>query len=213
MARLAPSSPRNLNVWKEPIIHNMFYAVIDLIFESYNQIIKEITYNKYPKEDVLRNGLVRYMKKNKKIQCLIMKESAVDDNEDITKGRMDITVYFNNNEEQYFSFECKRVSENEWTKDINKLYIKQGLMDYINLKYSEKLNMGGMIAFIEEGNLNTICDNIVDKVKSKKCFCVKGCNLRTHISHERVYHSEHVRINNTNIDIYHVILDYSNIIK
>lgn len=207
MPRLVPTSPKNMNLWDNHVnVKNLFYAVIDLVFESYYEILKEKNYEKYPKEDILRNGLVKQMKKNKKLQCIISKESAVDDENDVTKGRMDITVYFNYNEENYFCFECKRVSENTWTKNIKQLYINQGLMDYINLKYSENLNIAGMIAFVEEGNISNICSNISEAVQG-------GCSLCNNINYKYVYNSNHLRKNSTSISVYHLILDYSNIIK
>lgn len=201
------------------IVYPFFIEILSLIIYCHREILKNKTYyeGKYD-EDILRNDFRNNLELNKKRLTMPVKfitESAtVDDKTNKTKGRIDISVIYNLSlsSEYDITFECKRLSKNK----KNNGYIKEGLMDFVNGKYAEKMPLGGMVGFVEKGNISTICADLRKKIHKKSLTKLKGEFTSTKIQDdfEHSYKSEHKRNNKIgNITIYHLLFDYTGIIK
>jgi len=116
-------------------------------------------------------------------------------------------------EDYYFSFECKRL------KDLgkNQLYIDQGIRRYVENAYAGAMPFAGMIGFVEKGDIVRIKDDI-DLRLSK----LNGSGELTTIEFLRFfkveedfefsYSSKHERVRNSPIALHHLFLDYSSLI-
>jgi hypothetical protein len=186
--------------------------------EAYGKILQNERYeNGEYDEDILRNDLVKHLEINKKqlkIAVAFRKEcSVIDKDAKKTKGRIDISVIHDLSltSDYDITFECKRLKNN----DKNQKYVDDGLMDFINGKYAEKMPFAGMIGFVEEGNISVICADIKSRIENN------GTNIICKFIKEKIvedfdysYKSNHKRINNLeNISLYHLIFDYTEIIK
>lgn len=185
----------------------------------YREILSKETYDEENyDEDILRNDLKKYMEINQKKLlrkvCFRSESATVDEKTKKTKGRIDISAIYRLGlpSEHDITFECKRLSKNKKNRD----YINEGLMDFVNGKYAEKMPLGGMVGFVEKGNISTICADLRKKIHKKSPTKLKGEFTSTKIQDdfEHSYKSEHKRNNKIgNITIYHLLFDYTGIIN
>ncbi|MDR2544066.1 MAG: hypothetical protein LBD03_00705 [Methanobrevibacter sp.] len=206
---------------------NQFQKILSLIVFSYNQILdnNEQVYKNYklrnpPKnvslENILTNMLVRYIRKNKgKFELGLfgfeLEPSTEIDSNNYTEGFLDIKVtnltssFDNkNNENIYFALECKRLDLSAKPK----LYAEQGIKRFKTGKYSKIVPFGGMIGYSElrQENILEIVEKINDFMGNEHLI------LSDFIEFDFCFESSHDRINLSNIHLYHLILDYSDII-
>lgn len=113
-------------------------------------------------------------------------------------------------EDYYFSFECKRL------RDLgkNQLYIDQGIRKYVENAYARAMPFAGMIGFVEKGDIVRIIDGInlrlsrlsqtgeLTTIETLRFFKVED-------DFEFSDSSKHERIQNSPISLYHLFLDYS----
>lgn len=180
-------------------------------------------------EDYLRNDLVHsYVNKDKKIfnienyKFLTGIEETIDF---VSTGNLDIKVLLPTssfvNEEPYIIFECKRINKLKAKKDY---YISGGIERFTNRQYYpiHHAKVGIMLAFAEmeilsqKEDFNLIKESLNSQIK-KKTYNVKeltDCNLRYNntISGANIYDSVFKRIDNTDIILIHLFLDYYDII-
>jgi hypothetical protein len=188
---------------------------IKLIIESYAQIVNDhALIGECPKEPTRRNCLIHYMNRNNensKIFLSINAESETYDEETFESlGRIDIKLAISYNCDYYYSFECKRFLKSTLgSAKIKKDYIDDGVQRYIDLKYSPKMNEAGMIAFVETGNINKAAVRIKEVIQSISQKGTSTEDLSDKYLHKHVYLSTHKRVNDTNINISHVILDFT----
>lgn len=179
-------------------------------------------------ENSLTNMLVKYLRKHRtntkfKLELLTFEaETAeIDDNTNKTLGFIDIkvgnvTLKFSGNAEEsiYYAFECKRLNDSNYAS-----YIDEGILRFIYGKYSKNMSFAGMIGYFEITGHDI--ENIVKKIntnldnKFKKGKLDKKCSLNKYEiqdDFENSYISNHERKKTHSIDLYHLILDYSNII-
>lgn len=176
-------------------------------------------------EDYLRNDLVQsYVNKDKKIfnienyKFLTGIEETIDF---VSTGNLDIKVLLPTssfvNEEPYIIFECKRINKLKAKKDY---YISGGIERFTNRQYYPIHNakVGIMLAFAEmeilsqKEDFNLIKESLNNQIK-KKTYNVKeleNCDLRYNntISGTNIFDSVFKRIDNTNIMLIHLFLDY-----
>lgn len=181
-------------------------------------------------EDYLRNLLVNnYIEPNRasfglenfKFHCGV--EELYNN---IRTGILDIKVCSSSLEDNvYYIFECKRLNKN-----IIYQYIHEGIIRFItDKKYypSTNTSLSGMISFLESEDKNkilNICDayNILyahlDNYKESINLLdnLKVINLISNYievsNFDSLYYSNHKRNDKPNISIYHIILDYNDII-
>lgn len=205
--------------FKHPIIYTIFTEILVFMIYCYQEILKNESYNEGDyDEDILRNDLKRYLESNQERLihkvCFRTESATIDSKTKKTKGRIDISVIYSLglHSENDITFECKRLANDKKNQD----YIKDGLMDFVSGKYAEKMPVGGMIGFVEKGNIKTICADLKKKIHNKSLTNIKGKFTTTKVQDdfEHSYKSEHKRNKSTgNIIIYHLIFDYTGIIR
>ena len=123
-------------------------------------------------EEILRNKLLKYIKNNQGTygiaKYVFDAESAeIDETTDKTVGYCDIKITipcssnFSTKEQNKFIIECKRL-DGFATK--NKAYIENGMNRFISEKYVCRLDVCGMIGFIEKANKVYKTDKIAEIV-------------------------------------------------
>ncbi len=112
--------------------------------------------------------------------------------------------------------ECKRLSRN--TK--NKAYIDNGINRFITNRYGNGLPIGGMIGFIELGEVKRITEDLTTKINSLDSTTQNFEELKPSSSlysaedGDYRYSSSHARNHDLeDIDIYHLIVDFTSIIS
>ena len=201
-----------------------FTSVMDLLIYCYYKIIEKERFNSNKFEEFLRNVLVNYLRKNKdrfNISYLGFEIEAGDIYFDsIRVHYIDIKVCnvgllnsMKSDENIYFSVECKRLD-----KSSNKIkrYVEQGIFRYIEGKYSRFMPIALMVGFIEMGDINSIVTDINQKLLAlKKIETI--IELRRYFmkdNFEGSYISKHNRKRNLGeIELYHLLFDYSDIIQ
>ena len=123
-------------------------------------------------EEVLRNKLIKYIRNNQGTygvaKYVFDAESAeIDETTDKTVGYHDIKITipcssnFSTEEQKKFIIECKRL---DGYTSKNKAYIEEGMNRFISEKYVCRLDVCGMIGFIEKSNKVYKTDKIVEIV-------------------------------------------------
>lgn len=180
-------------------------------------------------EDYLRNDLVQsYVNKGKKafnIENYKFLTGIEETNEFVSTGNLDIKVLLPTssfvNEEPYLIFECKRINKLKAKKDY---YITGGIERFTNRQYypTHNAKVGIMLAFAEmeilsqKEDFNLIVGALNDKIKTKS-YNIKeltNCDLKYNntISGTNIFDSVFKRIDDTNIILIHLLLDYYDII-
>lgn len=183
-------------------------------------------------EDYLRHDLVtRFIAPNRAafgLDCLFFQSGAEEFEGNIKKGILDIKVCsLKLDGTVYYIFECKRMH-----KGIEDNYVNEGIVRFIEGQYyPESLTtVAGMISFLEAEKPTRKIDcsssfmtytNLLNKhtatlqtkipLKKFKLNCEYSCFVD---GYEFVYVSSHGRNKGkSDIDLYHVILDYNHIVK
>lgn len=112
----------------------------------------------------------------------------------------------------WFQIECKILDGNSTQ---NNAYI-QDIFKYIDRKYDiEAMPFGGQIAFVEKGEMDTIYTKINEKLTKK--IDIKTSQTLTYFEINTTfpysYQSIHTHRLGHKFDIYHLLLDYRNMIK
>lgn len=202
-----------------------FQSVLDLILYCYGLIIQ----NEQPKhfskgfrlENHFTNILVEYLKDNKDKYGLENLGFEIEVGnvklDRKTVKFIDIKVtnashYFLGKyvEDIYYAIECKRLTT--YSDKIN-AYIKEGILRFINLDYSKGLPLAGMIGYIEDGDPEEIVRKINNKLRLKFAQIETLKELDKHNINDKFkfsYHSRHLKDDVIGeIDIYHLMLEYS----
>ncbi|NJO02153.1 MAG: hypothetical protein HC880_11110 [Bacteroidia bacterium] len=100
--------------------------------------------------------------------------------------------------------ECKKL---EFT---DKKYLEQGIKRFVELKYAEKDYFAGMLGFIIRGNAETIVRNLKKKVSEfhPAPGMAERIELRV-LDHPLSFQSQHLRINEKPIHLYHLFFDFT----
>ena len=159
------------------------------------------------KEESLRN------RENKLLEFKFKNEPRNISDEDDTK-RIDIELIFAI--PAYIPdliIECKRLKNNE----KNLAYINNGVQRFVIGRYGEELPAAGMIGFIEAGNETEIVADLSNRLSQRPE------TISTIQQHENetfpdeyadhVYHSIHQRENLSPIELFHLMLDFCEIIE
>ncbi|MCU0285078.1 MAG: hypothetical protein MUF15_01645 [Acidobacteria bacterium] len=116
-------------------------------------------------------------------------------------------------EDYYFSFECKRLND----AGKNQLYIDQGIKRYVENTYAGAMPFAGMIGFIEQGDIVRIKDDInlrLSKLnKSGQLMTIEFLRFfKVEENFQFSFSSKHERVCNSPIALHHLFLDYSSIL-
>ena len=167
---------------KQIIRDNVVMTAIKSIVNAYNDILLENEIFSYtPTEDQRRNQIVKMIKDNSEkyqFKYFVTTESGEMGKDYKTIGRIDICISYKAAEfhQEYLSFECKRfINKKRYTNQsvINPIY-EEGIKRYITKKYNCDTGYGGIIAFCESGNYNSLntaiyhlLDNRCNKIHDK----------------------------------------------
>jgi len=103
-------------------------------------------------------------------------------NDEDVEGNYDVTIHSTNWKNKDFHFECKNLDSsqdlvnkyiyyNTYRKNSNNENIFDGgVFRYFNGKYAQKLNFGGMIGFVLEGEVSNIKNEIIMQMKLNETF-------------------------------------------
>lgn len=197
--------------WKSAFRNGFEKKYIELIIDSYNKIVGN-KLQEIPWEDTRRNMLCAQMRKNKAkygITFNISTEEGVYDENYKDNGRIDICCYLSQLEEQYIAFECKRFLKKEIIPSyIRDQYYSNGIKRFENNIYSESVNIGGMIAFLEEGDFVKLYNQLTTELPK-----YTSDNTMLDMSNQYVYQyvlkTKHKREGNDNIVLFHVLMDFT----
>lgn len=114
---------------------------------------------------------------------------------DSSLGRTDFTFKLSGFK---FIVECKRL------RSADNAYIIEGLERFISLKYGKNDAFGGMIGFVISGNKFNIATEL-----NKKISNLSHTNTINTVTSIPSFESNHTKLNNGQIDIYHLFFDFS----
>lgn len=214
-----------------------FHEVLRLIIFCYKKkllqkdvvSLAEIHETRISPENYLKYRLIDYLRKNKQLfpsiaHLYFLYETGEYDRELERETSNDITVYpikvgqawklseeFDE-EDYYFSFECKRLKE----LGKNQLYINEGIRRYVENAYARAMPFAGMIGFIEKGNVERIKDDINLRLSklhgSGELTTIESlCFFKVEEDFKFSYTSKHDRVRNSPITLHHLFLDYSSL--
>jgi hypothetical protein len=204
--------------WKKAFKLNFEKQYINLILYSYNAIMETRCHQNIKNkrstiwENDRRNMLVDQMRKNKSkfgITFNIATESGVYNPDFIDIGRIDICCYLNELDDQYIAFECKRFIRDDIVPSyIRSEYYEHGIKRFEDNIYTCKINVGGMIAFLESGDyqkLKNLMETELPNYTQGKV--VNDCS--SEYQYNYVLMTEHMRKGNERTQIYHILMDFT----
>jgi len=173
--------------------------------------IRDIIYNNYLKNNKMRNQL-------KLIPYIIDCEVAEYDNKGKLMGYVDYKISTQNtfiDTNAYYIIECKRLDNTNTTgtTGLNAEYIKNGILRFVNKKYSSYYKVNGMIGFIvARMDINSNVKNINELLKNnfKKANTKKELTPDSFINNfNSAYFSGHNDKNKKDLKLYHLMFDFS----
>lgn len=183
---------------KQDLIENLF---IRSIYDSYSRINKNIGVENdirdrfifdFYHESALLKGLI-----NKNI-LFVNWERWVFKNED-DLGRTDLSFALSGIE---FIVECKRL------KSASSHYIDEGLYRFINKDYSENESHAGMMGFVIEGAIKSICSILKEKCKQES-FCENNFAISEKNNAQNSFVTSHFREGTVAINVYHLFFEFN----
>jgi len=133
-------------------------------------------------------------------------------------GYLDIKVFNENifaNPSEYYIIECKRLDaiNPKGKTGLNAKYISDGILRFINKKYSSFHRVNGMIGFIVEdmdlddniANINHVIENHYPDANTIKYLTSNNSIVNC----SYLYDSEHSDIENNKLKLYHLMLNFS----
>lgn len=203
------------------VIKKEFDMVLCTLIDSYLQILQDGVKTGHL-EEIIKNKLlkdyIRISKHKYNIGHLaFLPEVAIISSEYRNEGFIDIGV--NNvaseilghvDEELYFTIECKRLDLS--AKKIN-YYINEGICRFVRGKYSKSTSFACMVGFVEKGKPSDIVSKLNLKLENFKKYNLEKLNYKNLcLNFTHSYKSKHKRVNYGDIDLYHLIFDYTSII-
>lgn len=199
----------------------------------YDKILNSESYTKseikqIKREDYYRARLCNFLHKYSEeygLQNLVFEKDVEEtDDFDLTIGFLDIKVInvvldlkenengeimIKSNPYIYFTFECKRLD----LSSNDEHYIKTGIYEFINGKYSRNMDYAGMIGFIEKGDPNTIVNKINQSLKKYTNIVTTQKMSKYDVNgFKHGYFSKHERDGSlSDISLYHLMFDYTTI--
>ena len=195
-----------------------FDKILKHIIRSYESLIHDNIQLKND-ENKIRDILVEhYLNHSLKRQELGINHLIFnrEPSENMAEGFVDIkvqTMISLNNPKAYYIFECKRL---DGSMDLNRKYIKDGIMRFVSEKYSSYKNLSGMLGF-EVRKLDTMAN--IEEISKLTADDYPGTNVIKSIAGTVVtrsfkfsYISSHNTLSLREIRLYHLMLDFSGVI-
>jgi hypothetical protein len=203
-----------------------FQRVLCGIYTCYTIMLNDNVVLPNDENKIRNNLLLKYLKNDAIREQTGLSGNFIFDREvpeDNTKGRTDIkvqTIQTFTKSDAYYIIECKRLNnENlEGTTGLNAKYINKGIYRFVSKYYSTYYRINAMLGFVTDKmdiHANTLI-NINTLLKNPK---LNNCNTTQEIQQETFipdfefhYSSGHRDINHENFTLYHLMLNYSNIV-
>ena len=199
-------------------------ACLWIMTEAFKRMKREKRYELTWKETRFSACLVGYMRKirhEKDIRLRIDPESHLYREEMLnctedpdTAPRIDIKISGGwVREDVYYGIEGKVLVENNWiTRNASYLrrrYIATGIDNFVNGRYSDKMDMGCMVGYVVQGRASGIASKINNllardgrnKEKMMNPHSINGCSDCCQSKHTRT-------TDNTEIELHHVFLTF-----
>lgn len=187
-----------------------FELVLTQIYSCYKLMLKDylaIGNN----ENEIRNRLYRDYLKSAKIKASLGLENfifhpetpEIDENYK-ESSRTDIMVYnatsYLKNEKAYYVIECKRI---DGTKALNEKYVTNGIKRFIEGKYPSYKNVNAMLGFVVKP---------IDILRNTSTFSeLTSYEFISRFKYS--YISNHQSVKQDKFTLYHLMLDFSKLIK
>lgn len=198
-----------------------FEGILSKIIACYHLILKSDTILPNNENSIRDHILYTYLKKHWFKNEHQLTDYLFDPELPEKTGRIDIRVIPVNpliNDDAYFIIECKRLNARNQmgSSGLNSEYISEGVCRYISKKYTSYFGVSGMIAFVVESidinkNITVINDLLMNSFKES--------NTRQELKYYQIVSDFHYSycsihsIEQNNVIIYHLMLDFSKNIK
>ncbi|RHW75782.1 hypothetical protein [Colwellia sp. RSH04] len=198
-----------------------FEDILSKIVRCYNMMVSDCVALENNENEIRDVLLYKYLKNNSVRQSLgfvsdqIHFESEV--REDHSVGRTDLKIISPNifeKQEAYYIIECKRLDKKYATgsSGLNKKYIDEGMFRFTSKYYSSYYRVNAMLGFVVDDmdirlNTNHINQLLLD---TSSIITLKKITQGNFINNfEYHYHSQHRDVDNEELKIYHLMLDFN----
>ena len=198
---------------------NEFKKVLKGIYFCYTIMIKKPEKLKRNNEDMIRDVLVnKYLNDDEicndaGLTGYLFSIGAKDQN-----GYPDIKVDLRSTtypKNSFFNIECKKIGRS--STGLNSLYVTKGIFRFINNEYTSNCGVSAMIGFVVENIQIDINTEKINKILIKKSQFnqtiqdIQKENFITDFNFH--YSSKHTDKEGKNFVLYHLMLDFSNVIQ
>ena len=197
-----------------------FKRILAGITICYQKMINEVSVPVNDENRIRDILLLKYLKnrKIKRIANLLEYRFDRETLEDISTGRVDIRIVSLNDfkiDEAYYIIECKRLNNKNLigTSGLNAEYVQNGILRFVERKYSSFYHLNGMLGFIVESmdidaniqNINMLLENDFkhSNTKDKLRLVIFIDNFKLS------YSSLHEDIEGNKIKLFHLMFDFS----
>lgn len=197
--------------WKSVFRKGFERKYVELVLYSYKEVLNMKPCDK-PWEDTRRNMLLDQMRKNKGLFGItfhIGSEEGVFDENYRDNGRIDICCYLSQLEDDYIAFECKRfLKEDIIPSYIRDAYYGEGIKRFEDNIYADKVDFGGMIAFLEEGDYQKLWQRLVQELPR---YTSDGnvCDISNTYGYQYILQTRHDRKSGGDIVLIHILMDFT----
>ena len=185
---------------KQEVIENIY---LQSIIDSYPYIDKS-----YGLENNIRDRFYNDLKNRNPLTKDLIEREILDITferweqvSETEKSRVDLQFFMSQHK---FEVECKRLFEQP---GMNKPYLDEGLIRFIELKYAEKSRYSGMIGFIVSGDIDKIHSEIYNEAIK---FNAKNESIEAKQSKwKNSFISHHKKLDNSEIVVYHLFFQFA----
>lgn len=179
---------------KKDIIENLF---IKSLVDNYNRVDKNIGVENEIRDRIVRDlySVDSDIKKWLQLKIIYLDWENWVFTPEFELGRTDIVFKLTGLQ---FIIECKRV------RDSSNAYISEGLERFISLKYAQGDEFAGMLGFTIAGDKVEICKELKGKID-----ILSHTISTSDIFFSSSFNSNHNRIDQTQIEIYHLFFDFN----
>ena len=193
----------NFNIHNKPEFVER--CIFNPLFESYNHIKKKKGIEN-SEEPPITKEIYKYIRKSSSISTevenhIIIVKYNPTEVEDEGERKPDLEFIIPDCFRIFF--EAKRI----YKADSCSIYCgKEGLGRFLSGYYSSKDIDGGMIAYVQKGDILEVQEKIIGVVRKKECI-----NLIRAIGNDFTFLSVHKRRSNDDIKIYHIFFDLTGV--
>lgn len=190
------------------------HEAMSMLTIGYQSLLPKLKYKQDYNENRFRDDLIKNLPAKKEgVYITFDTESRDVDREnvriDITIITLEVLTQSQDDFSKRITIECKIIGIDQY---IN----RNGIVSFVEGKYASQLPVAGMIGFVLSGTCDAAISGINKKLKShskiKTVKLLEKYELETKFDHS--YKSTHNRDRGlNNIDIYHLMLNYSNIVE